>query len=90
MIWIDLNLIVQVLLVVMHLNMKLAYDKCDENLPFDEWIQRQEGASDMLILIFIRSLRTQNFINKLFNTFNEIRICLWYVCNILIAWNDKL
>ena len=47
MIWIDLNLIVQVLLVAMHLNMKLAYDKCDENLPFDEWIQRQEGASDM-------------------------------------------
>ena len=68
--------------------MKLAYDKCDENLPLDEWIQRQEGASDMfyfwnlimrfqkLILIFIRSLRTQNFIYKLFNTFNEIRICL--------------
>ena len=74
MIWIDLNLIVQVLLVAMHLNMKLAYDKCDENLPFNEWIQRQEGVSDMfyfwnlimrfqkLILILIRSLRTQNFI----------------------------
>ena len=54
--------------------MKLVYNETDGNVPLNQWIQERQRASDMfyfwnlimrfqkLILIFLRSLRTHNFI----------------------------